>query len=147
VIDPAKPDYTNPPGSPRRGSFAYAPGEEAAPPWVTIVTPFYNTGALFHDTARSVFQQSLQQWEWLIVNDGSTDPEALAILEGYRRRDRRIRVIDHGGNRGLSAARNTGFRAARAPYVVQLDSDDLLEPSAVEKGAWFLESYPEFGFV
>lgn len=147
MIDPAKPAYANTPVSPQRPWFGYAPSDPAVPPCVTIVTPFYNTGPVFHETARSVLRQSLQQWEWLIVNDGSTDPEALALLEGYRLSDSRVRVIDHNVNRGLSTARNTGFRAARTPYVVQLDSDDLLEPTAVEKWVWCLESYPEFAFV
>ena len=127
--------------------YDYAPADPAAPPAVTIVTPFYNTGAIFHETARSVMRQSFQQWEWIIVNDGSTDPEALALLDSYRNTDLRIRVIDHEVNQGLSAGRNTGYRAACAPYVVQVDSDDLLEPTAIEKWIWSLESYPEFAFV
>lgn len=147
MIDPTNPDYANTPVSPGRPRFGYAPADPSAPPCVTIVTPFYNTGPVFHETARSVRQQSLQQWEWLIINDGSTDPESLSILEGYRHSDPRIRVIDHSANRGPSATRNTGFQTARTPYVVQLDSDDLLEPTAVEKWLWFLESYPEFAFV
>ncbi|MGE0825146.1 MAG: glycosyltransferase [Candidatus Binatia bacterium] len=147
MIDPARPDFSNTPVSPQRPQFVYAPVESACSPAVTIVTPFYNTGTIFHETARSVLQQSLQQWEWLIINDGSTDPEALALLAQYRQRDPRIRVIDQPENKGLSAARNTGFASARTPYVVQLDSDDLLEPTAIEKWLWFLESYPEFAFV
>jgi hypothetical protein len=147
MIDPASPDYTDTPISPRRPGFGYASADPSAQPWVTIVTPFYNTGSIFHETAWSVLQQSLQQSEWIIVDDGSTDPESLALLEMYQHRDPRIRVIIHGTNRGLSAARNTGFRAARAPYVIQLDSDDLLEPTAAEKWVWCLESYPEFAFV
>jgi glycosyltransferase involved in cell wall biosynthesis len=147
MIDPANPDYTNTPVSPQRSHFNYAPADPSAPPCVTIVTPFYNPGPVFDETARSVLQQSFQQWEWVIVNDGSTDPQSLALLEHYRRSDPRIRVIDHDGNRGPGAARNTGFRHAQTPYVVQLDSDDLLEPTAVEKWVWFLESYPEFAFV
>src|SRR5712691_115856 len=147
MIDPTYPDYTNVPGSPQRPSFGYAPSDPTVSPCVTIVTPFYNTGPIFHKTARSVLQQSLQQWEWLIINDGSTDPESLAVLESYRQSDPRIRSINHSSNRGPSAARNTGFQAAQAPYVVLLDSDDLLEPTAVEKWLWFLESYPEFAFV
>ena len=112
------------------------------------MTPFYNTGPIFHNTARSVLRQSFQQWEWLIVNDGSTVPEALAVLDDYRRLDDpRIRVIDMPTNQGPSAARNRAFRESRAPYVVQLDSDNLLEPTAIEKWLWFLESYPEFAFV
>lgn len=147
MIDPAKPDYTDTPVSARRPAFGYRLVDPAAPPCVTIITPFYNTGPVFRDTARSILQQSLQQWEWLIINDGSTDAESLALLQTYRTGDPRIRVIDHDTNKGLSAARNTGFREARTPYVVQLDSDDLLEPTAVEKWRWFLESYPEYAFV
>jgi glycosyltransferase involved in cell wall biosynthesis len=147
VIDPREPDYTNTPGSAARACFDYAPADPAAPPCLSIVTPFYNTGAIFHETARSVFGQSLQQWEWIIVNDGSTEHAALAILDGYRRRDPRVRVVDHATNRGLSATRNSGFAAATADYVLQLDSDDLLEPTAAEKWWWCLESNPEYAFA
>jgi glycosyltransferase involved in cell wall biosynthesis len=147
MIDPANPDYATTPLSPRRPRFGYRPVNPLASPHVTIVTPFHNTDEIFLETARSVLTQSLQQWEWLIVNDGSTDAVSLSILERYRNSDPRIRVIDHPVNRGLSAARNTGFRAARAPYVIQLDSDDLLEPTAMEKWIWCLESHPEFSFV
>jgi glycosyltransferase involved in cell wall biosynthesis len=145
-MNSTSPDFTNTPISPKRPGFDYSLANLSVLPSVTIITPFYDTGVIFHETARSVLQQSFQQWEWLIINDGSTDREALSILEVYRERDPRIRVIDHSANQGLSAARNTGFREARASYVVQLDSDDLLEPTAVEKWYWFLESYPEFGF-
>ena len=143
----AQPDYSNTPVSPRRPSYGYAPADPDAPPAVSIVTPYFNTGTVFEETARSVLQQSFQQWEWLIINDGSTDPQYLAQLEPYRTRDPRIRVIDHDQNRGLSAARNTGYRHARTPYVALLDSDDLLEPTAIEKWVWCLESYPEYAFV
>lgn len=147
MIDATHPDFANTPVSPQRPQFSYQPQDRTVLPCVTIITPFYNTGEIFYETARSVLQQSLQQWEWLIINDGSTDVQSLAILEKYRHCDTRIRVIDHETNKGLSAARNTGFRAAQAPYVVQIDSDDLLEPTAVEKWVWYLESYPEFAFV
>ena len=147
MIDPKSPDYTNTPASDRRPVYGYAPVDPITPPAATIVTPFYNTGAIFHETARSVLRQSFQQWEWIIVNDGSTNPEALAILDSYRDKDARIRVIDHEVNQGLSTGRNTGYGAARTEYVVQLDSDDLLEPTAIEKWIWLLESYPEFAFV
>ncbi len=147
MIDPAHPDFSYTPNSGQRPHFDYAPLDPRVPPCVTIVTPFYNTGAVFDETARSVLRQSFQQWEWLVINDGSTNAESLALLQRYRHSDPRIRVIDHEANKGLSAARNTGFRAARTPYVVQLDSDDLLEPTAVEKWIWYFESYPEFAFV
>jgi glycosyltransferase involved in cell wall biosynthesis len=147
MIDPRAPDYENTPVSLRRPRFGYAPADAAASPVVSIVTPYYNTGAVFHETARSILGQSLQQWEWIIVNDASTDREALAVLAEYRGRDPRIRVIDHEVNRGLSGARNTGFRAARTEFVFQIDSDDLMEPTAIEKMLWFLHAHPEVAFV
>ena len=147
MIDPRNPDYTLTPVAPQRPCFSYTLAESAERPYVTVVTPFYNTGALFHETAATLLHQSFQQWEWYIVNDGSTDGEALSTLAAYRQKDPRIHVVDHRTNQGASAARNTGFRHAQSPYIVQLDSDDLLEPTAVEKWLWFLESHSEYAFV
>ena len=147
MIDIIKPNYQETPAAESRPVFTYLPANPTDEPVVTIITPYYNTGFVFHETARTVLRQSFQAWEWLIINDGSTDPAALDVLNSYRASEPRIRVIDHLENRGLSAARNTGFREARTPYVVQLDSDDLLEPTAVEKWYWFLQSYPEYSFV
>lgn len=113
---------------------------------VTIVTPYYNTGPLLHETARSIFEQTFQQWEWIIVNDGSTDPQAMAALEPYRHGDPRIRIVSHPHNRGLSAARNTGVAACQTPYFLQLDADDLIAPTFLEKCLWALESHPEWAF-
>jgi glycosyltransferase involved in cell wall biosynthesis/Tfp pilus assembly protein PilF len=114
---------------------------------VSIVTPFFQGGAVFYETAESVFRQSLQQWEWLIINDGSTEAESLRILDEYRHKDPRIRVVDHPRNKGLSAARNTGFREARAEHVFQLDADDLIEPTTLEKLAWHLLTTPHAAFT
>ena len=147
MIDPAKPDFSYTPAHRPENLFAYEAATSGALPVVTIITPFFNTGAVFHETAKSVFSQSLQQFEWIIINDGSSDGESLKILDGYRNRDPRIRVIDHAANKGLAAARNTGFREARAEFVYQLDSDDLIEPTTLEKCAWFLCSHPGIQFT
>ena len=140
------PDFANTPVAPHRPHFGYLPRELGAHPAVTVVTPFYNTDEVFLETAQCVANQSLQQWEWLIINDGSDRPESLQVLDTFRDRDPRIRVIDMSQNRGLPAVRNVGLREARAQAVFFLDSDDLLEPTALEKTAWCLESYPEFSF-
>jgi hypothetical protein len=116
-------------------------------PAVAIITPYYNTGPIFNDTVHTMRAQSLEQWEWLIVNDGSTDPEALATLEPLRQgEDPRIRVVDQP-NRGLPAARNAGVAASSAPLLFFLDSDDLIDPTALEKLAWLLHSYPDCAFA
>lgn len=151
MIDPVLPDFAATPASPRRPRWSYAPAElglvPGASPVVTVVTPYYNTGEVFEETARCVLGQSLQNFEWIIVNDGSTDPGALAVLDRYRGSDPRIRVLDHKLNHGLPAARNTGFRAARAGLVFQIDADDLIEPTTLEKCAWYLHSYTGAAFV
>ncbi len=114
---------------------------------MSIVTPFYNISEIFHETARCVLSQTFQQFEWLIVNDKSTKPESLAILEKYRDLDPRVRVIDRPVNGGLSAARNTGYAAAKSDVVYQVDADDLAEPTYVEKCLWFLRTNPQYAFV
>lgn len=147
MIDLRNPNYQNTPVAALRPSFCYASAKNDLLPQLSIITPFFNTGAVFHQTARSVFGQSFVNWEWLIVNDGSNDPDSLCLLDSYRQRDARIRVIDHFSNRGLPAARNTGYLHARSSLVYQLDSDDLIEPTALEKFIWALTSYPEYSFV
>lgn len=164
MIDPRNPDYTSTPAHPGRAAFAYAPAASRSgleshasaqaaglchlkSPAVSIMTPYYNTGPIFRETATSIFRQSFQHWEWIIVNDGSANPEALAVLDEYRAIDPRVRVLDLPENRGLSAARNAGYAAARADLVMQIDSDDLAEPTFLEKCVWFLRTNPQWGFV
>src|SRR5687768_12606838 len=113
MIFTRKPDYANTPASERRASYGYEPADPEAAPFASVVTPFFDTGDVFRETARSVLRQSLQQWEWIIVNDGSSDPASLALLDEFRGLDPRVRVVDHSENLGLSAARNTGYREAR----------------------------------
>lgn len=126
---------------PDQPRYGYAPADLGAPPAVSVVTPYYNTGPLFLETAEALLRQSLQQWEWVIVNDGSDDPAALRALLPLRSADPRIRVVDTP-NRGPSAARNAGVAAARGDLIFFLDSDDLLAPTALEQLAWALVSHP-----
>jgi glycosyltransferase involved in cell wall biosynthesis len=110
------------------------------PPVVSLITVVSPGSTCFDETIDSVLRQTLQQWEWAIVNDGTTDPAALATLLPLRERgDPRIRVIDQR-NRGLPAARNAGVAATSAPLLFFLDSDDLIAPTALEKLAWLLHS-------
>lgn len=145
MIDIENPDFTNHPSSEARPLFPYQPVAFPSQPVVSIITPYYNTDEVFFETARSLFNQSFQEWEWVIVNDGSTDPSSLARLATVEKSDPRVKVI-HQTNRGPAAARNAAFRNARGRYIGMLDSDDLLEPTFVEKCVWFLESQSEFGF-
>lgn len=147
MINPDNPDYSNTPASLKRPQFGYRLEDIKHNPHVSIVTPFYNAGFIFHETVQSVLRQSCQQWEWIIIDDGSTDPKSVKILHSYRDEDPRIHVYTQIKNTGNCTARNIGVRYATTPYVVLLDTDDLLEPTALEKWWWYLESHPEYGFV
>ena len=112
---------------------------------VSIITPYYNSEEFFVETFVSLQAQSLQNWEWVIVDDGSTDPESLSRLASISAKDERIKVIRQT-NAGPGAARNAAFRSASGRYICMLDSDDMVEPTYLEKCAWFLDSNSEFAF-
>jgi glycosyltransferase involved in cell wall biosynthesis len=112
---------------------------------VSIVTPYYNTEEIFFETFVSLQAQSLQNWEWVIVDDGSTDQESVNRLASVAERDQRIKVVRQA-NAGPGAARNTSFRNTVGRYLCLLDSDDMVEPTYLEKCVWFLDSNPEFSF-
>ena len=112
---------------------------------VSIITPYYNTKAFFVETIVSVQAQSLQNWEWLIVDDGSTDQASVNRLADFAAKDNRIKIFRQE-NAGTAAARNTGFHHSKGRYICLLDHDDMLEPTYLEKCVWFLDSNPEFAF-
>ena len=94
---------------------------------------------------RSIVAQELEDWEAIVVDDGTPTTE---VREGVERlRDDRIRYVRHDRNRGLGAARNTGFRAARADVVLPIDSDDSLDPSFLRVTLTALQEDPMADFV
>lgn len=146
MINPEQPNYSNTPVSANRPRFAYQPEAHGLAPAVSVITPYYNTDESFLETAQSLLAQSFQDWEWIIVDDGSTDRYSLDRLASVQAGDPRIKVITQA-NSGPAAARNHAFRHSMGRYVCLLDSDDMLEPTFIEKCLWFLESEPNFAFV
>jgi glycosyltransferase involved in cell wall biosynthesis len=145
VISYLVPDFANLPGR-RTVSRNYKRGSAACEHIdVSIITPYYNTEPLFVETFVSIQAQSLQNWEWLIVDDGSTDRESINRLAEVAAKDERIKLIRQE-NAGPGAARNAACRKATGRYVCLLDSDDMVEPTYLEKCAWFLDSNSEFAF-
>lgn len=96
----------------------------------SIIIPVYNVEKFLRECLDSVIGQTFQEWEAVCINDGSTDGSA-TVLEEYAAKDRRFRVINQP-NGGLSAARNAGMKAVKGEHVLFLDSDDWLEPNALE---------------
>ena len=111
-------------------------------PLVSIITPFYNSGKYFEQTYNSVMNQTFPWFEWIIVDDGSTQKESLDLLENLSRQDSRIKVY-HKENGGVAAARNDGILKSTTEIIVPLDSDDLLVPTFLEVTYWALYFNPE----
>ena len=107
-------------------------------PLVSVVIPTFNYGHCVVDAVESALGQTYSPVEVIVVDDGSTD-DTRARLEPYRDR---INYV-HQPNQGLSAARNTGIRAARGPLVALLDSDDAFHPRKLELQVAYLRAHPE----
>jgi len=108
-------------------------------PKVTVVVAAYNAEGFIEQTLRSVFAQSLEHIEVIVIDDGSTDrtPDVLR-----RFADPRLTVFQQK-NCGVSAARNAGLAAAHAPYIFFLDADDVLLPDALARMVAVLERMPQ----
>lgn len=113
-------------------------------PKVSVVIPCYNQGKYLDETVDSVLAQSYDDYEIVIVNDGSTDVFTNALLSDYRRP--KTRVI-HTDNRGVSAARNTAIRAATGTYILPLDGDDLIGKEYLQKAVAILDGNRNIGIV
>lgn len=96
---------------------------------ISVVIPVYNVEKYLAQCVDSVLGQTYQDYEIILVDDGSPD-NCPTICDSYAARDSRVRVI-HQPNGGLSAARNTGLSAATGEYIYFLDSDDYIEPTAL----------------
>ena len=99
-------------------------------PKVSVVIPVYNSAKYLKECLNSIFVQTLEDWEVIAVNDGSSD-ESPTILDAYAKRDSRFQVV-HKENGGVSAARNDGLSVARGEYVFFMDSDDILDKDAFQ---------------
>ena len=109
---------------------------------------FLDGERFLEEAVQSVFDQTLADWELILVDDGSTD-RSTAIARNLAAADDRIRYIDHPGhqNRGMSASRNLGAAHTTAPYLTFLDADDVWEPDRLAEQVELLESMPDVGLV
>lgn len=105
-------------------------------PFFSIIIPAYNRAELLEETLASVQAQSFQEWECIVVDDGSTDPTS-SVVEKIAVIDSRIRYV-YQYNAERSAARNNGMRHARGTYICFLDSDDHYAPQYLERLHFFL---------
>ena len=118
-------------------------------PRVSVITIFLDGEAFIAEAIESVIAQTFNDWELLLVDDGS-GPAATTIAKSYAARyPDKIRYFDHPGhiNRGMSATRNLGIRHARAENIAFLDVDDCFLPSKLFDQIAVLDAHPEVGLV
>jgi glycosyltransferase involved in cell wall biosynthesis len=110
---------------------------------ISVIMPAYNAGRYITQSINSVLAQSFNNYELIVVDDGSTDDTVKQVLAIS---DPRIILITKK-NGGVSSARNTGIKAACGVYIAFLDADDIWVPIKLEKQINFLESNSDFGMV
>jgi glycosyltransferase involved in cell wall biosynthesis len=109
-------------------------------PLVTVVTPAYNIAKYIGETVDSVLRQTFHDFEYLVVDDGSTD-NSVDVVRAHVGDDPRFRLV-RGEHRGPSAARNAGIREAEGQYVAFLDGDDRWHPEFLERQLQLIQSLP-----
>lgn len=113
-------------------------------PLVSVIIPCHNDGRYLGTAVSSVLGQQgdVPTFEIVVINDHSTDPETAHVLQKWERADTRVRILDNPGNRGVSAARNHGLRAARGEWIAFLDADDAWTPESLATRLKALEHAP-----
>lgn len=113
---------------------------------VSIITPYYNGWDFIEDAVSSVLMQTYEDFEMIIVNDASPD-KPMEFLDQLAGMDKRIKVLSHEKNRGISAARNTAIRQAKGDCIALLDQDDLWLPDKLRIQIDYLKEHRDTGLV
>lgn len=102
------------------------------PPSVTVLMTVFNAGPYLDAAIRSIVDQTYRDWEFVIVDDASTDGSS-AVSEAWAKRDDRIRVIRNEANKGQTPCLNQGLGEARGPWIARQDADDLSLPERLAR--------------
>ena len=117
------------------------PDTQPDAPAVSVVMSVYNSASYLKEAVDSVLAQSFTNFEFVIVDDGSTDRSS-QILSAYAAQDPRILLITQE-NQGLPAALNAGMAAARSEIIARMDADDIMLPDRLAKQLSYLRAHPE----
>ena len=118
-------------------------------PLVSSIIIFLNGEQFIVDAIASIFAQTYDHWELLLVDDGSTDKSTAIAQEYAQKYPQKVRYLEHENhqNRGMSASRNLGIKHAKGNYIGFLDADDIWLPQKLEQQVAILNSYPEAAMV
>jgi len=117
-------------------------------PFVTVFTPNYNKSKFLQETIESVLRQTYENFEYIIIDDCSTD-NSWDIINNYASKDERIKTFRNDKNMKIVKTRNEGFHlsSSKAKYYAILDSDDVSTPNRIEEQVKFLEENPQYGLI
>ena len=137
-------DFKLEPGKSIENNYKY----EKKNPVISIITCVYNGKDIFLQTVNSVLNQTYPYYEFIIIDDGSTSKETLALLDKVEKMDDRISLY-HKKNEGLSASKKYGLNkcSSTSRYVVYLDCDDLINKTYLETLYLSLETNPDYAFA
>lgn len=113
-------------------------------PKISVIIPCYNDGKYIDDAVDSVLAQTFQDFEIIIINDGSTDEETNRLLNSYNKPKTKVITTE---NQGRAKARNTGIGNAKGKYIFTLDSDNKMAPTYLEKTYEVLDNNENIGIV
>ena len=113
-------------------------------PLVTIFTPVYNCEKYIAETIQSALDQTFNDFEYLIIDDCSTD-NSLGIIESFK--DPRIRLIKNKSNQGIAYNRNLAIELSKGKFIAMMDADDISLPKRIEKQVNFLSFKEDYGIV
>lgn len=115
-----------------------------ARPRVSVIIPCFNLGRYLDEAVDSVLGQTFQDFEIIVVDDGSSDPDTVRLLTDYRRPKTRVLTTEH---RGLAQARNLAIAHSAGEYLCALDADDTLHPTYLDRAVHVLDEDPGLTFV
>jgi glycosyltransferase involved in cell wall biosynthesis len=120
-----------------------------AAPRVSVIMIFLDAEAFIAEAIASVMAQTLDDFELLLCDDGSTDGSTMIAQQWASRCSAKVRYLEHQGhvNRGMSATRNLGLAAARGEFVAFIDADDVWCPQKLAEQTALMDSHPELGMV
>ena len=106
----------------------------------------YNGEEFLKDSILSVLDQTYKDFEFIVVNDGSSDSSS-KILEDFQKNDSRIKIVNNNQNLGLTKSLNVGFIESKGEYIARLDAGDISLPERIEKQVNFLDTHKDIGLV
>src|SRR5437764_8389847 len=110
-------------------------------PLVTVLTAVHNGARYLGETIACIQAQTFTDWEYIIVDDASSD-QTVALVEAAMARDSRLRVLRRAVSGGPYTAANDGLRAARGKYVIRIDADDLSPRERIARQVEYLDRHP-----